>query len=91
MIAVTILEYDMEISSIEPIRQYLNHNPKVIEQLLRQGDPQNNAMKSCALPSISLANAFIKKIDQKQTLAYLARACLESSKVVYNLTQKANQ
>jgi len=87
LIALTLVEYSIELSAVEPVRQYLDHHPNIIIQLLMQSDPQNNYLKSCALPSLNLATSFMRNIQNKDTLMKILQPCLASSKTVYGLTE----
>jgi hypothetical protein len=87
LITLTLVEYSIELSATEPVRQYLDHHPKIVIQLLVQSDPQNNYLKSCALPSLNLATSFIRNIQNQDTLKKILQPCLATSKTVYGLTQ----
>lgn len=87
LITLTLVEYSIELSATEPVRQYLDHHPNIVIQLLLQSDPQNNYLKSCALPSLNLATSFMKNIQNKATLIQILQPCLATSKTVYGLTE----
>ena len=68
LMILVIIESDMNISSMEPMKSVLNSDPKLMLKLLHQSNPNNNIFKSNSLPSIILANIFLSNIEDKQMI-----------------------
>ena len=88
LIILSVVEYDINMSSLAPIKAKLNNDSQTVITLLSQSDPMLLKHKGCALPAIALANSFIKVITNESVLEQLVIPCLESTKIIYSYLQQ---